>query len=61
VQNHAKETGIQFRMSCPYTSQQNGRTERKRMHIAEFSLTLLAQAKMPLHFLWKLSPQQFIS
>lgn len=24
VQNHAIEAGIQFRMSCPYTSQQNG-------------------------------------
>jgi len=53
VQNRAIEAGIQFRMSCPYTSQQNGKAERKHRHIAEFGLTLLAQAKMPLHFLWE--------
>ena len=40
-------------MSYPYTSQQNGRAERKHRHIAEFGLTLLAQAKMPLHFWWE--------
>lgn len=40
-------------MSCPYTSQQNGRAERKHRHIAEFGLTLLAQAQMPLHYWWE--------
>lgn len=39
-------------MSCPYTSQQNGRAERKHRHIAELGLTLLAQAKMPMSFWW---------
>ncbi|WVZ17885.1 hypothetical protein V8G54_010867 [Vigna mungo] len=53
VQNHAIKAGIQFRMSCPYTSQQNGRAERKHKHITEFGLTLLAQAKMPLHYWWE--------
>lgn len=53
MQNHAIEAGIQFRMSCPYTSQQNGRAERKHRHIAEFGMTLLAQAKMPLHYWWE--------
>ncbi|GAU17915.1 hypothetical protein TSUD_330400, partial [Trifolium subterraneum] len=53
VQKHAIEAGIQFRMSCPYTSQQNGRAERKHRHIAEFGLTLLAQAKMPLNYWWE--------
>jgi hypothetical protein len=53
VQKLAIEAGIQFRMSCPYTSQQNGRAERKHRHIAEFGLTLLAQAKMPLHYWWE--------
>lgn len=53
VQKFAIETGIQFRMSCPYTSQQNGRAERKHRHIAEFGLTLLAQAQMPLHYWWE--------
>ncbi|WVZ16857.1 hypothetical protein V8G54_009839 [Vigna mungo] len=40
-------------MSCPYTSQQNDRAERKHRHITEFCLTLLAQAKMPLHYWWE--------
>ena len=35
VQKIAIESGIQFRMSCPYTSQQNGRAERKHRHVAE--------------------------
>jgi histone deacetylase 1/2 len=53
VQKCALEAGIQFRMSCPYTSQQNGRAERKHRHIAELGLTLLAQANMPLSFWWE--------
>lgn len=53
VQKLAIDAGIQFRMSCPYTSQQNGRAERKHRHIAEFGLTLLAQAQMPLHYWWE--------
>ena len=39
-------------MSWPYTSQQNGLTVRKHIHIVEFSLMLVAQAKMPLHYWW---------
>ncbi|KAI5396342.1 hypothetical protein KIW84_062519 [Lathyrus oleraceus] len=39
-------------MPCLYTSQQNGRAERKHRHIAELGLTLLAQAKMPMSFWW---------
>ncbi|MCI01597.1 retrovirus-related pol polyprotein from transposon tnt 1-94, partial [Trifolium medium] len=53
VQKVAIESGIQFRMSCPYTSQQNGRAERKHRHVTELGLTLLAQAKMPLHYWWE--------
>jgi histone deacetylase 1/2 len=52
IQKQALEAGIQFRMSCLYTSQQNGRAERKHRHIAELGLTLLAQAKMPMFFWW---------
>lgn len=40
-------------MSCPYTSQQNGRAERKHRHIVDFCLTLLAQAQMPFQYWWK--------
>ncbi|GAU51268.1 hypothetical protein TSUD_412550 [Trifolium subterraneum] len=53
VQKVSIEAGIQFRMSCPYTSQQNGRAERKHRHVAELGLTLLAQAKMPLRYWWE--------
>lgn len=53
VQRLAIEPGIGFRMSCPYTSQQNGRAERKHRHIAEFGLTPLVQAQMPLQYWWE--------
>ncbi|PNY01489.1 copia-like polyprotein, partial [Trifolium pratense] len=53
VQKVSIEAGIQFRMSCPYTSQQNGRAERKHRHVVELGLTLLAQAKMPLRYWWE--------
>nr|KYP59043.1 Retrovirus-related Pol polyprotein from transposon TNT 1-94 [Cajanus cajan] len=44
------ENGIQHRLSCPHTHEQNGRPERKHRHITETSLTLLANASLPLHF-----------
>ena len=46
------QLGIQFRHSCPYAHNQNGRAERKHRHIVELGLTLLAQASMPLQFWW---------
>lgn len=48
-----QEAGIQLRESCPYTSAQNGRAERKHRHVVESGLTLLAQAKMPLQYWWE--------
>ena len=47
------QNGIIFRHSCPYTHHQNEVVERKHRHIAELGLTLLAQAKLPLNFLWE--------
>ncbi|CAA0829120.1 Uncharacterized mitochondrial protein AtMg00710, partial [Striga hermonthica] len=44
--------GVSFRHPCPHTHQQNGRAERKHLHIVEMGLTLLAHAKMPLKFWW---------
>uniref|UniRef100_A0A803PQB9 Reverse transcriptase Ty1/copia-type domain-containing protein n=1 Tax=Cannabis sativa TaxID=3483 RepID=A0A803PQB9_CANSA len=44
--------GNEFQHSCPHTSAQNGRAERKHRHIVEMGLTLLAQAHMPLKFWW---------
>lgn len=45
------QSGIRSRYSCPYTSIQNGRAERKHRHIVETGLTLLPQASMPLCYL----------
>ena len=36
--------------SCPYTSQQNGRTERKHRHILDVVRTLLISASLPERF-----------
>lgn len=44
------ESGIEFTHSCPHTSAQNGRAERKHRNIVEMGLTLLAQASMPLKY-----------
>jgi histone deacetylase 1/2 len=41
--------GITHRLTCPHTHQ-NGSVERKHIHIVETGLTLLAHAKLPLHF-----------
>lgn len=48
-----KEQGITHIFTCPYTSEQNGRVERKHRQIVEYGLILLAQAKMPFHFWWE--------
>lgn len=40
--------GIQHRLSCPHTPQQNGLAERKHRHIANMTRTLLAAASAPL-------------
>ncbi|MDV3183805.1 MAG: DDE-type integrase/transposase/recombinase, partial [Sweet potato little leaf phytoplasma] len=47
------EHGIEFRHSCPHTSQQNGVVEHKHRHIVEMGLTLLAHASMPLSYWWE--------
>ncbi|GMI87432.1 hypothetical protein HRI_002412500 [Hibiscus trionum] len=42
--------GIQHRITCPHTSQQNGVVERRHRQIVETALCLLAQAAAPLKF-----------
>ncbi|KAG8502477.1 hypothetical protein CXB51_000392 [Gossypium anomalum] len=42
--------GIQHRVTCPYTSEQNGVAERKHRQIVDMGLSLLAQSAMPLQF-----------
>ncbi|XP_024317011.1 uncharacterized protein LOC106865377 isoform X1 [Brachypodium distachyon] len=53
--NHASRTffashGIQPRMSCPYTSSQNGRAERALRTLNDITRTLMFHASMPLRF-----------
>lgn len=52
VAHVCKHLGIQIRVSCPYTSAQNGCVERKHRHLIETGFTMLAQASMPLSFWW---------
>lgn len=47
---HFADHGISFRFSCPYTSQQNGRSERMIQTINNAVRTLLFQAKLPSSF-----------
>lgn len=48
-----KEQGITHLFTCPYTSEQNVRVERKHRQIVESGLTLLSQTKMSLSFWWE--------
>jgi histone deacetylase 1/2 len=45
-----RRIGIQHRVSCPHTSQQNGIVERKHRHLVETGLALLAHSSLPLRF-----------
>jgi hypothetical protein len=42
--------GITFRFSCPYTSSQNGKSERKIRSINNIIRTILSQSQVPLSF-----------
>jgi hypothetical protein len=50
LHKYFQSTGINHRVTCPHTHQQNGLVERKHRHIVETGLTLLAQAQLPLRF-----------
>lgn len=41
-----KTHGILHRLTCPYTSEQNGIAEHKHRHITETGLSLLAQSHL---------------
>lgn len=41
LQQFLKEQGTLSQRSCPYTSQQNGRAERKHHHILDFVRSML--------------------
>nr|KYP32605.1 Retrovirus-related Pol polyprotein from transposon TNT 1-94 [Cajanus cajan] len=50
LSKYLNENGIQHRLTCPHTHEQNGSPERKHRHITETGLTLLANASLPLCF-----------
>lgn len=52
IHHMCNKMGIVSRLSRPYTSAQNGQAERKHRHVTETSLSLLAQATLPLNFWW---------
>jgi hypothetical protein len=45
-----QSTCINHIISCSHTRQQNGLVERKHRHLVETSLSLIAQAPLPLKF-----------
>ncbi|KAK9133330.1 hypothetical protein Scep_012858 [Stephania cephalantha] len=59
VDNLLTAHGIIHRVSCPYTSQQNGRVERKHRHVVETGLPLLAQSSMHMVF-WPFAFQSVV-
>jgi hypothetical protein len=44
--NFTNMNGILHRLSCPYTSKENGISKRKHRHITETGLSLLAQSNL---------------
>lgn len=50
LHQYFQDVGIQHRISCPHTHQQNGVAERKHRHIVDVGLALLAHSSMPLRF-----------
>lgn len=48
--NFAFTHGLQFRFSCPHTSQQNGKAERMICRLNEIMLSLLTHATLPPSF-----------
>lgn len=50
LSNTFSQLRIQHRITCPYTSEQNGVAERRHHHVVDIGLTLLARAFMPLEY-----------
>ncbi|KAJ0836851.1 putative RNA-directed DNA polymerase [Helianthus annuus] len=48
--NFTTKLGIQFRFSCPHTSQQNGKSERMIRRLNEIMFTILTHASLPSSF-----------
>ncbi|KAJ0511512.1 putative RNA-directed DNA polymerase [Helianthus annuus] len=50
LKNFNTKHGIEFRFSCPHTSQQNGKSERMIRRLNEIMFTLLTHASLPSNF-----------
>lgn len=50
LSSYLASNGITHRISCPYTSQQNGKVERKNRHVVEVGLSLMAHASISLTY-----------
>nr|GEV19706.1 hypothetical protein [Tanacetum cinerariifolium] len=50
MSNFLSECGITYRISCPYTPQENRVTERKNRHFPEIARALLFHSHLPNHF-----------
>src|SRR5262249_29606650 len=57
LHSYFKTQGIQHRIACPYTHEQNGTAERKIRYLVDTSLTLLTHSHLPLKF-WNYSLEQ---
>ncbi|KAG8489227.1 hypothetical protein CXB51_017298 [Gossypium anomalum] len=44
------QLSVQHRLTCPYTSEQNGVAKKRHRHVVDMGLTLLARASMPLEY-----------
>ena len=47
--DHLSHHGIQHRVSCPYTPEQNGLAERKHRHLTELGLSMMFHSHLPLN------------
>ncbi|GLV24706.1 hypothetical protein CBL_21178, partial [Carabus blaptoides fortunei] len=50
VQTQLRKRGIEFRMTCPYTPEQNGVAEQSNRHIVELARSMLSVSKLSKSF-----------
>lgn len=50
LKKHFADRGIVHQLSCPYTPEQNGKTEQKHIHIVEVGLSMMCHSKSPFQF-----------
>lgn len=48
MKGYLANEGVSHRLTCPYTSEQNGLVERKHRQLAETGLSMLTHVGMPL-------------